>query len=265
MLKLVHQLMFFSFKVKIESVELEFIFQLADTDFATRVRLDAQVEVLFIIGIKIDVLFELNSGGWLAEFEAELEVNLGAIGGTVTTGIRASAEVGDYTYTAKEERALKETNSSLAISHRDLDSSSLLDADWDLEFYANWDIPQWLEDIGKAIVEGLKSLWDGLKAVWDGLKDLVSAAWDAIKNIASEIGGAIAKVFGEISDALEDIADDVEKGIDAVSAFLDGKGLGVFGDLIGIGGEAIGNIIEAGKFSSKQSSTSIIGFIFNLC
>lgn len=227
--------------IKFESIEGEFIIQIASDDFAMRVRLFADVKVLFIVGVRLEVIFEISEGGdnWLASFEAELEVNIGL--GTLITGVRASAAVGDFTQSG---RALQEESATSSVITRS-STSSFLDADWNLNFYADWETAQWLEDLGKAIVEGLKFLYEGLKLVWEGLKQAVEAAWNVIKNIAAAIGGAIADFFGGISDGLDKLGQGLEDGIDAIESFFDGTNLGAVGDIIGAVGGGVVNIIGA--------------------
>lgn len=239
----------------LNEAKLEFIVQIPEREdeFAIQINIEAKVTVLFIAGVRIETGFTLIGDNWEAKFNAELEANVGI--GTVIMGVRASAKVGEFTYTAKEARALQQSNSSIANSHRDLDSLSFLDADWDLEFYANWETAEWVKEIGKAVVAALKAVYAAISAVWEGLKDAVAAAWNAVQELAGLIGGAIADLFGSISAGLDDLAEGVERGVDAVADFLDGEGLGALSDVLDVGGEAFTNLIGGASdaFSAAEA------------
>lgn len=195
--------------VRLKKVNVEFIFQISQSDAALRFFLEADLQVLFLIDIKTLVLIEASDGKFLAAFEASISVNVGL--GIGNTGIRASAEVTEYAYPAIDSG---ETSSG----------TSLINADWDLEFFATWETTEWLDDLAELIYEGLKAIGDALIAVWNGITMFVEAAWEAIKDLAAAIGGVIADVFDAIGEQVDQVNDGISAGIGFAVDILEGRG-----------------------------------------
>jgi len=218
---------------------LEFIYsQAAIDDFLTRVRLAVKVEVLFLLGVDVEVVFEISDSGAFASFSATIEANVGL--GTLTSGIDAQAAIGDYLY---DDGGTSE--------------SSLLAADWDLDVTFDWETAQWLKDLGALILQGLRVLADAIVFVWNAIVDFVEEAWETIKNIAAAIGGAIADFLDGVNEALEAAQDFINKGVEAVVALLDGANLGILGDIVE-GLADIGNFV----IDRFQDGLDIVAGIF---
>jgi hypothetical protein len=226
--------------VVFRNIEIELIVQL-DLDGALRASANADVKVLFILNIRIGVTFEKYEDNWMAEFQGEIKLNIGI--GTITAGVIASVSVGEYTITEQDRirmlhsKASNHTESEGAS--RELALGSFKDADWDLEFYSDWETAQWVEDLGELIYEGLLEIYKVLAEAWDALVKFVEETWNAITNLAKAIGGAIADFFEGISQAIEEIGKFVDDGVDYVVAAFDGVGLDGLGDILEIGADFV--------------------------
>ena len=201
--------------VVFRNIELELIVQL-DLDGALRATAYADLEVLFILDSRLGVTFEKYEDNWMAEFQAEIKLNIGI--GTITTGVIASVSVGEYTITEQERiRMLHSTaknHTEYEGTSRELALGSFKDADWDLEFYSDWETAQWLEDFGELIYEGLKEIYKVLAEAWDALVKFVEDVWNAVKDLGKAIGGAIADLFEGINQAIEEVGKFVDDGVD---------------------------------------------------
>jgi hypothetical protein len=242
--------------VVFENISLELIVQL-DLDGALRARAEADITALFV-QIYTQVLFEKYEDNWMASFQGEIEANIGV--GTVIAGVIASVSVGEYTVTERERiRMLQITEDNNAeaedaSSSRELALGSFKDADWDLEFYSNWETAQWVEDLGEFIYEGLVLVYNELSKAWNDLVDFVEKTWGGIKQLAELIGGEIAKMFKGISQAIDEAGKIADDAVDYVVAALDGEGLKGLGDILEVGADffigsplrQLGSLADAG-------------------
>lgn len=262
-----------------KQIELQIIFQLADLDeSSTRFYFNLQVKALFVEA-SVEVLFESTPTGELSQFKASTTVNVGL--GTLKVGVEAKAAIGDYLYDQDRRRTeaiiLNDNSTELVHSRsRELLGSSFVDADWDLDFFSDWETAQWLKDLGAAIVAGLKAVWEGLKFVWNAIVDFVEDAWKAITDLAKVIGGAIAEVFDAIGEAIDGAQDAIADGVDAAVGFLNGQGpvgriageaLEILGDVADFTLDRLGDAVDlaAGIFrgdwkAAGQAIKNLFGF-----
>jgi len=189
--------------------------------------------VLDILGAETEVIFAISGDGAFASFFGEVEIDAGEVLGKATVTVYASAEIGNYLNDGRV-RALE--SSALASSNntsRDLQLDTLLGADWDLDIDFDYQPPQWINDIGKAIAGFAQDAAKAIEQVWNDLSEFATDTFNAALELAKQLGEEISKIFSAVADVIGVVGDEVGGAIDAVAEFFGNNNIGPLEDLLG--------------------------------
>lgn len=255
--------------IVLRQLTVQVIAQVGQEDNSVFIFLACDVSALYIADIFVSIYFKQTPSSVEAEFIAEaslqtgfgeLEVKLEAVASGVDEYLNCNeTRRALVAWEGEGGRALKECN----------DGGNLLDADWDLTFHIDFQVAQWLEDLGMFILEGLKVIGAAIAEAWDAITNAVEFIWNGIKDLAVAIGGAIAEVFDALGSAVDDLQEDIGRGVQVAASFLRGEATELLGPLGDIAADAI-EIIGEGldftldRFGDALDLVSIYGILADI-
>lgn len=244
--------------IKFDEVLVQFFLQVPENNGdVVRVQLEmaVKVEVLYIAGLAVKASFEsitdpdTGATNINASFFAQAEVNIGV--GIAIAKVWAEAEVTSFTYDASDDDEAGGRRHLEAPAHRALQTrgnGDISQADFSLNVELNFEVAEWVKDLGEAIYKGLVAVYEGLKVAWNAIVDFVEDLWEGVKAIASAIGGAISAAVEAVAGAINDGIDTLSNGLTAITSVLDG--VPVVGDIADV-------LNDIGQFALATVKTAV--------
>ena len=140
--------------------------------------------------------------------------------------VKGQVEIGDYLNTEQGEPLI------VPNSERGLQDDSFGDADWSLSVDFDYSPPQWLEDVGKLIVNAVKVIANEIGEAWDEVTAFVQDSFDAIVSLGRELGDEISEIFDALASAVGEAGDELEGAIDSVASLFGDAGVGPIEDFL---------------------------------
>ncbi|GFH55610.1 hypothetical protein CTEN210_12086 [Chaetoceros tenuissimus] len=244
--------------VIINEISLVVILQIPEDDLELKllVRFAADVKVL-IFDARAEIVFAVTESWALAKFEGKVTINGGEVAGKATLVVKAKAEIGEMLYIEQDPE-----NGDTANDDRQLAAEpdfKLSDADWDISVDLQYNPPQWVEDVGKAIAKGVKLAYEAVSDAVEVVTELIEKAFEAMIGLAEDLGEVLSKVFDAVSDWIDNtIGRSVDKAVYAIVEAMAGR-FGPLEDIVEFGGEVISFTVDAFSGVFKVASKFLSG------
>ena len=221
------------------------------------VKFRCNIEVL-VVKLESEVNFAMSDEGAFADFEGKVTLEGGDVLGTAIVTIYAKAEIGDYLLnTPERRRQLMEIDNTNGTS-REL-STSLLNADFDLDLDFDYQPAQWMTDLANAVADTVVEVWNTMKYAFNAVTEFVEEAFKQIVEWGKKLGEEISQVFDAIGGAIDEASEKLDDTIDGIVRFLDNNDAGALGDILEVFGDVAGFALDVVSTGFKVAGAIFSG------